>query len=115
MRMIVLCMQMMILRIYSNLWKCNVKMIIAQLIYYFGIAVSTSYLTVSLRNHFMSNLSLNDGRIRFRSTLTYHGMLYRMCALVVISGITGGLAYPLLKIWMIDWQAKKYVFAGRFG
>lgn len=82
------------------------KMIIAQLIYYFGIAVSTSYLTVSLRNHFMSNLSLNDGRIRFRSTLTYHGMLYRMCALVVISGITGGLAYPLLKIWMIDWQAK---------
>lgn len=33
-------------------------------------------------------------------------MLYRMCALVVISGITGGLAYPLLKIWMIDWQAK---------
>ncbi len=21
-------------------------------------------------------------------------------------GITGGLAYPLLKIWMIDWQAK---------
>ncbi len=32
------------------------KMIIAQLIYYFGIAVSTSYLTVSLRNHFMSNL-----------------------------------------------------------
>ncbi|BDD26127.1 hypothetical protein VEGS18_A37820 [Escherichia coli] len=42
------------------------KMIIAQLIYYFGIAVSTSYLTVSLRNHFMSNLSLNDGRIRFR-------------------------------------------------
>ncbi len=41
------------------------KMIIAQLIYYFGIAVSTSYLTVSLRNHFMSNLSLNDGRISF--------------------------------------------------
>ena len=37
---------------------------------------------------------------------TYHDMLYRMCALVVISGITGGLAYPLLKIWMIDWQAK---------
>ncbi|EOK2556668.1 DUF898 family protein [Escherichia coli] len=88
------------------------KMIIAQLIYYFGIAVSTSYLTVSLRNHFMSNLSLNDGRIRFRSTLTYHGMLYRMCALVVISGITGGLAYPLLKIWMIDWQAKNTYLLG---
>ncbi|HFS2893594.1 TPA: DUF898 family protein, partial [Escherichia coli] len=88
------------------------KTIIAQLIYYFGIAVSTSYLTVSLRNHFMSNLSLNDGRIRFRSTLTYHGMLYRMCALVVISGITGGLAYPLLKIWMIDWQAKNTYLLG---
>ncbi|GAB0907488.1 hypothetical protein LL13F61_20250 [Escherichia coli] len=67
---------------------------------------------MSLRNHFMSNLSLNDGRIRFRSTLTYHGMLYRMCALVVISGITGGLAYPLLKIWMIDWQAKNTYLLG---
>ncbi|MCZ5445562.1 hypothetical protein O5629_27530, partial [Escherichia coli] len=57
-------------------------------------------------------LSLNDGRIRFRSTLTYHGMLYRMCSLVVISGITGGLAYPLLNIWMIDWQAKNTYLLG---
>ncbi len=48
----------------------------------------------------------------FASTLTYHGMLYRMCALVVISGITGGLAYPLLKIWMIDWQAKNTYLLG---
>ncbi len=39
-------------------------------------------------------------------------MLYRMCALVVISGITGGLAYPLLKIWMIDWQAKNTYLLG---
>lgn len=82
------------------------KRIIAQVIYYFGIAISTSYLTVSLRNHFMSQLSLDGGRIRFRSTMSYSGMLYRMCALVVVSGITGGLAYPLLKIWMISWQAQ---------
>ncbi|WP_414165907.1 YjgN family protein [Superficieibacter sp. BNK-5] len=82
------------------------KRIIAQVVYYFGIAVSTSYLTVSLRNHFMSRLSLDGGRIRFRSTMNYSGMLYRMCALVVVSGITGGLAYPLLKIWMISWQAQ---------
>ncbi len=82
------------------------KRIIAQVVYYFGIAVSTSYLTVSLRNHFMSRLSLGGGRIRFRSTMNYSGMLYRMCALVVVSGITGGLAYPLLKIWMISWQAQ---------
>lgn len=80
--------------------------IIAQVVYYFGIAISTSYLTVSLRNHFMSRLSLDGGRIRFRSTMNYSGMLYRMCALVVVSGITGGLAYPLLKIWMISWQAQ---------
>ncbi|MGK3539491.1 hypothetical protein ACSLOP_30035, partial [Escherichia coli] len=33
-------------------------------------------------------------------------------ALVVISGITGGLAYPLLKIWMIDWQAKNTYLLG---
>lgn len=88
------------------------KMIIAQLIYYFGIAVSTSYLTVLLRNYFMSNLLLNDGRICFCLTLTYYGMLYCMCALVVIFGITGGLAYLLLKIWMIDWQAKNTYLLG---
>ncbi len=62
-------------------------MIIAQLIDHFGIAVSTSYLTVSLRNHFMSNLS-RIMAYSFSLTLTYHGMLYRMCALVVISWIT---------------------------
>ncbi|MCK2392708.1 hypothetical protein MZD89_21380, partial [Escherichia coli] len=26
--------------------------------------------------------------------------------------ITGGLAYPLLKIWMIDWQAKNTYLLG---
>lgn len=88
------------------------RMITAQVVYYFGIAIATSYLTVSLRNHFMSRLSLDNGRIRFRSTLTYFGMLYRMCALVVISGITGGLAYPLLKIWMLSWQAQNTYVIG---
>ncbi len=88
------------------------KRIIAQVIYYFGIAISTSYLTVALRNHFMSRLSLADGRVRFRSTLTYFGMLYRMYALVVVSGITGGLAYPLLKMWMLSWQAENTYVIG---
>lgn len=82
------------------------QMVTSQVIGYLGEAVFLSYLTVSLRNYFMSNLSLGGGAIRFRSTLAYSGMLYRMTALVAISGVTCGLAYPLLKMWMIKWQAQ---------
>lgn len=76
-----------------------------------GLPVAT-VIGLALCNHFMSRLSLADGRICFRSTLTYFGMLYRMCALVVVSGITGGLAYPLLKMWMFSWQAENMYVIG---
>lgn len=87
-------------------------MIIVQLIYYFGIVVSISYLMVLLRNYFMSNLLLNDGCICFCLILIYYGMFYCMCVLVVIFGIMGGLVYLLLKIWMIDWQVKNMYLLG---
>ncbi len=80
MRMIVLCIRNDDIENLQPFMEMQRKMMIAHVNLLFGIAVSTSYLTVSLRNHFMKR-SLNDGRIRFRSTLTYHGMLYRMCAL----------------------------------
>ncbi|SUX69529.1 Inner membrane protein yjgN [Citrobacter amalonaticus] len=54
------------------------QIVISQIIYYLGIAISMSYLIVAFRNHFLNNLQLADGHIRFRSTLTFHGMVYRL-------------------------------------
>ena len=88
------------------------QIIISEIIYYIGIAVSMSYLTVAFRNHFLNNLKLADGNIRFRSTLTFHGMVYRLGSLYVISAITGGLAYPLLRMWVIAWLAENTFVVG---
>lgn len=82
------------------------QILLIQIIYYLGIAVSASCLIVAFRNHFLNHLTLADGEIRFRSTLTYHGMVYRLCVLYVLSAITGGLAYPLLRMWLIRWLAE---------
>lgn len=86
-------------------WLC-------QIIYYLGLAVSISYMIVAFRNHFLNNLQLADGQIRFRSTLTFHGMVYRMGGLYVLSAITAGLAYPLLRMWLIAWLAKNTYVVG---
>ncbi|WP_336220545.1 YjgN family protein [Citrobacter amalonaticus] len=88
------------------------QIVISQIIYYLGIAISMSYLIVAFRNHFLNNLQLADGHIRFRSTLTWHGMVYRLGGLYVISAITGGLAYPLLRVWLISWLAKNTFVVG---
>lgn len=88
------------------------QIVISQIIYYLGIAISMSYLIVAFRNHFLNNLQLADGHIRFRSTLTFHGMVYRLGGLYVISAITGGLAYPLLRMWLITWLAKNTYVVG---
>lgn len=88
------------------------QIILMQIIYYLGIAVVTSYLIVAFRNHFLNNLTLADGEIRFRSTLTCHGMVYRLCGLYVLSAITCGLAYPLLRMWLIRWLAENTFVVG---
>ncbi|EMX9180890.1 DUF898 family protein [Citrobacter sedlakii] len=88
------------------------QIMMMQIIYYLGFAVSTSYLIVAFRNHFLNNLQLADGHIRFRSTLSWHGMVYRLGGLYLISGITGGLAYPLLRVWVIKWLAENTCVVG---
>lgn len=88
------------------------QIVVSQIIYYLGLAISMSYLIVAFRNHFLNNLQLANGHIRFRSTLTWHGMVYRLGGLYVISAITGGLAYPLLRMWLISWLAKNTFVVG---
>ncbi|EDH0695726.1 TPA: DUF898 domain-containing protein [Salmonella enterica subsp. salamae serovar [1],40:z35:e,n,x,z15] len=75
-------------------------------LYFLAIIVVTSYLYVTLRNLFLNNLSLANDSIRFHSSVTSHGMLWRLLVVFVISGVTLGLAYPWLKMWLVGWLAQ---------
>ncbi|HCL5271881.1 TPA: DUF898 domain-containing protein, partial [Salmonella enterica] len=88
-----------ILQYYSQIMACY-------FLYFLAIIVVTSYLYVTLRNLFLNNLSLANNSIRFHSSVTSHGMLWRLLVVFVISGVTLGLAYPWLKIWLVGWLAQ---------
>ncbi|WP_213134809.1 YjgN family protein [Citrobacter sp. FP75] len=74
-------------------------------LYFLGIIVVGSYLYVTLRNLFINNLELADGKIRFRSSVTAVGMVWRFVLVIFVSGITFGLAYPWMKMWLVSWLA----------
>lgn len=88
-----------VLQHYSQVMACYV-------LYFLAIIVVTSYLYVTLRNLFLNNLSLANDSIRFHSSVTSHGMLWRLLVVFVISGVTLGLAYPWLKMWLVSWLAQ---------
>ncbi|ECI1274996.1 DUF898 family protein, partial [Salmonella enterica subsp. enterica serovar Heidelberg] len=89
----------LILQYYGQIMVCY-------FLYFLAIIVVTSYLYVALRNLFLNNLSLANDSIRFHSSVTAHGMLWRLLVVFVISGVTLGLAYPWLKIWLVSWLAQ---------
>ncbi|SQH90907.1 Inner membrane protein yjgN ORF X [Salmonella enterica subsp. enterica] len=89
----------LILQYYGQIMACY-------FLYFLAIMVVTSYLYAALRNLFLNNLSLANNSIRFHSSVTSHGMLWRLLVVVMISGVTLGLAYPWLKIWLVSWLAQ---------
>ncbi|ECE8957699.1 YjgN family protein [Salmonella enterica] len=89
----------LILQYYGQIMACY-------FLYFLAIIVVTSYLYAALRNLFLNNLSLANDSIRFHSSVTAHGMLWRLLVVFVISGVTLGLAYPWLKIWLVSWLAQ---------
>ncbi|MBJ8709851.1 DUF898 family protein [Citrobacter freundii] len=74
-------------------------------LYFAGVIVVGSYLYTTLRNLFMNNLALAEGKIRFHSSVTAHGLVWRLVLVMFISGITFGLAYPWMKMWLVSWLA----------
>ncbi|ECG8589628.1 DUF898 domain-containing protein [Salmonella enterica subsp. salamae] len=89
----------MILQYYGQIMACY-------FLYFLAILVVTSYLYVTLRSLFLNNLSLANDTMRFHSSVTSHGMLWRLLTMVVLSSVTLGLAYPWLKMWMVGWLAQ---------
>ncbi|EBE1952455.1 DUF898 domain-containing protein [Salmonella enterica] len=89
----------LILQYYGQIMACY-------FLYFLAIMVVSSYLYAALRNLFLNNLSLANNSIRFHSSVTSHGMLWRLLVVVMISGVTLGLAYPWLKIWLVSWLAQ---------
>lgn len=74
-------------------------------LYFLGVMVFVSNLYVTIRNLFLNNLMLAKGNITFHSSVTAHGMLLRLLTVIFISGITLGLAYPWMKMWLVAWLA----------
>ncbi|EJR2729338.1 DUF898 domain-containing protein [Salmonella enterica subsp. enterica] len=89
----------LILQYYGQIMACY-------FLYFLAIIVVSSYLYAALRNLFLNNLSLANNSIRFHSSVTSHGMLWRLLVVVMVSGVTLGLAYPWLKIWLVSWLAQ---------
>lgn len=89
----------LILQYYGQIMACY-------FLYFLAIMVVSSYLYAALRNLFLNNLSLANNSICFHSSVTAHGMLWRLLVVVMISGVTLGLAYPWLKIWLVSWLAQ---------
>lgn len=81
------------------------QILMAYLLYFAGIILSSAYIWQALRNHFMNGLTLAQGRIRFSSTLTFHGVVVQLLLLILVSGITLGIAYPWMKMRFIRYQA----------
>lgn len=81
------------------------QILLCYMLYLGAILLSSAYIWQAFRNHFVNGLTLADGRIRFASTLTFHGVVVQLVILVFVSGITLGLAYPWMKIRFIRYLA----------
>ena len=87
------------------IWENQSRIMASYFLYFAGIIVVGSYLYTTLRNLFMNNLALAEGKIRFHSSVTAHGLIWRFVLVLFISGITFGLAYPWMKMWLVSWLA----------
>ncbi|HAT6801652.1 TPA: DUF898 family protein [Citrobacter freundii] len=74
------------------------EIIACYLLYFAAILFSTGYMWMGLRNHFMNNLTLADGSIRFHSGIAFHALIVQWVLIAVVSSITLGLAYPFMKM-----------------
>lgn len=81
------------------------QVLLCYMLYFGAILLSSAWIWQAFRNHFMNGLTLADGRIRFASTLTFHGVVVQLLLLVFVSMITCGLAYPWMKMRFIRYQA----------
>lgn len=81
------------------------QILLCYLLYLGAIVLSSAYIWQAFRNHFVNGLTLAEGRIRFVSTLTFHGVAVQVLQLIVVSAITLGIAYPWMKMRFIRYQA----------
>lgn len=91
----------------------HTKIFACYMLYFAAILLSSAYIWQAFRNHFMNGLTLADGRIRFSSTLTLHGVVLQLFLLGVVSMVTCGIAYPWMKMRFIRYQAAHSHLAGQ--
>lgn len=74
------------------------QIIACYLLYFAAILLSTGYMWMGLRNHLMNSLTLVNGAIRFHSGIVFYALVVQWVLIAVVSAITLGLAYPLMKM-----------------
>lgn len=96
----------------ASISQFRTKVFACYLLYFAAILLSSAYIWQAFRNHFMNGLTLADGRIRFSSTLTLHGVVLQLFLLAMVSMVTCGIAYPWMKMRFIRYQAAHSHLAG---
>lgn len=82
------------------------QIMLAYLLYFAAILLSSAYIWQAFRNHFVNGLTLAGDSIRFASTLTFYGVVTQLALLIIVSMSTCGLAYPWMKMRFIRYQAR---------
>jgi uncharacterized membrane protein YjgN (DUF898 family) len=80
-------------------------------LYFAAILTSSAFMTASMRNLFVNGLKLGD-TLRFRSTLSLHGLLIQYLTIAAATILTLGLAYPWAKIRLLRYLAKNTFLLG---
>lgn len=89
-----------------------VRLLMCYILYLLALIVASGYMQAFLRNQFLHHLTFSDGRVSFRSTLRGHAMVSRLLLIYMLSILTLGLAYPVLRVRYLSWLAGQTYMTG---
>lgn len=89
-----------------------IRILMCYPLYFLALIIATGYTLAFLRNQFFHHLTLSDGGVSFRSTLRGHAMVSRLLLMFILSILTLGLAYPVLRVRYLSWLAGQTYMAG---
>ncbi|MCS2152041.1 DUF898 family protein [Scandinavium goeteborgense] len=84
---------------------------VSYILYFTGMILCATFMMAALRNIFINGLTLAN-TLRFRSSITFLGLLMQIVVMTLISLMTMGLAYPWAKMRYIRYLANNTVAMG---
>lgn len=84
---------------------------VSYILYFISMMLCVTFMMAALRNIFINGLTLAN-TLRFRSSITFIGLLMQIVVMVLISMMTMGLAYPWAKMRYIRYLANNTAALG---